>query len=132
MSDEEKKSKIITDEDWKQQAKQEKEKLKEQSQEEVESTDSKEKSGEGAPLPPPDFMTLVNSIVMQSFYHLGMINDPQSDKKPPVNLDMAKYNIDLLQVIEDKTKGNLNEQESQVLSMALHEIRMHYVQAAQK
>jgi hypothetical protein len=45
-----------------------------------------------------------------------------------VALDLAKFNIDLLGVLEAKTKGNLTDAENQTLSRALYELRMHYVE----
>ena len=50
--------------------------------------------------------------------------------EPQVNLDMAKFNIDLLGVLEEKTKGNLSPDEQKLLDTALYETRMRYVQVA--
>ena len=47
-----------------------------------------------------------------------------------VNLDMAKHNVDLLAVLDDKTKGNLSPEEQQLLDTALYETRMRYVSVA--
>ncbi len=128
MGDEaDKKPKIIHDEDWKQQAQQEKEKISD--------VKGAAANGEAAEayrdLPPASFLTLVNSLVVQTLYSLGRLGDPGSQQAPPVNLDLAKHHIDLLSILEDKTKGNLNAEESRGLSMALHEMRMLYVQTAQ-
>ena len=119
------KKKIISDEDWKTQAKQEKEKLSD--------TAKPADSGPaaGGPLPPADLAALVNSLVVQAMFCLGKLSDGKNEK-PQVNLDLAKHNIDLLGVIDEKTKGNLTEDESKMLSMALHEMRMLYVQEVSK
>ena len=132
MTDEEKKSKIITDEGWKKQAQSEKEKLgkKTQPDQPGESAPSSQaQPGPAGPLPPPDFLTLINSFMLQALYSLGRLGDP-NQQKSPVNLELAKHHIDMLQLIEDKTKGNLNDEEKKAMAVALHEIRMQYVQAA--
>lgn len=115
--------KIITDEDWKTQAQREKEKLQQKEK-------SQTPRRPAAAMPPANFMTLINSVMIQTLYCLGQIEDPNGGT-PPVNLDLAKHHIDMLQVIEDKTKGNLSEEETKALAMALHEVRLQFVQAAQ-
>ena len=82
------------------------------------------------PLPPACFLTLVNSLAMQALYFMGQLPD-QADKAPKINLDLAKHHIDTLNVLEEKTRGNLTDNESKALAMVLHEARMLYVQSAQ-
>ena len=118
---EEEKPKIITDEDWKTEAKKEKEKLKQQ-------TSGKNKADSGH-IPEANFLTLINTFMLQALLYMGKLADPNDkDSSKLVNLDLAKHNIDLLQVLEDKTKGNLTEEEKKALSLALHEVRLLYVQ----
>ena len=126
--DHNKEPKIVSDEDWKAQAKREKEKFREDEKQKTapESADQAPPSG---PLPPADFTTLVNSLLVQIYFCLGRFGDPQG-KKPEVNLDLAKHHIDMLEVLEEKTKGNLSDDESKKLALALHEARMQYVQTA--
>ena len=50
--------------------------------------------------------------------------------EPQVNLDLAKFNVDLLGVIEEKTKNNLSADEQKMLDNALYEARMRYVSVA--
>jgi hypothetical protein len=50
--------------------------------------------------------------------------------EPAVNLDMAKYQMDMLGVLEEKTKGNLTPTEQHLLDAALYEVRMRYVSVA--
>ena len=78
-------------------------------------------------LPKIDFSTFVLSINSSALVQLGMIEDPADGRKTK-NLPLAKQTIDLLAMLEEKTKGNLTEEEAQTLSMVLHEIRMQYVQ----
>ena len=128
MSDDEKK--IIADDNWKEQARKEKEKL---SEDQAEQSPGQEPASAGpggaGPLPPANVMTLINTLVMQAMYYMGKLSD-SANNNPEINLDLAKHHIDMLEVIEDKTKGNLTKEESNILSMALHEVRMLYVQTS--
>lgn len=142
MADEKKESKIVSDEGWKQQAQREKEKLTQQqgpahthqADEAAAESSATEAGGSGArrrgPLPAPTFMTLVDSLVLQALFCLGQLAE-KSAGPAHVDIDLAKHHIDMLQILEDKTKGNLTEQEEQALAVALHECRMQYVQIAQ-
>ena len=138
-TEDEKKPKIVSDENWKAQARQEKEKLSDPPDQPVQSesapadSDQDQTPDEQQPvnIPPASFMTLVNSYVIQTYYCLGKFADPEKGEKPQVDLDLAKHHIDMLSVLEEKTKGNLNDQEKKALSVALNETRMMYVQAAQ-
>ncbi len=79
-------------------------------------------------LPEASFPTLVNSLVTQILLYLGDLT-PRG-VEPQVNLDMAKFNVDLLGVLEEKTKGNLSPEEQKMLDNALYEVRMRYVSVA--
>jgi hypothetical protein len=79
-------------------------------------------------IPQPSFASLVQSIVTQILFYLGDLSPRGTE--PQVNLDMAKYNIDILGILEEKTKGNLTEEEKQILDAALYETRMRYVSVA--
>lgn len=122
----EEKPKIIIDDDWKAQAQAEKEKLAEQ----VEGEGQEDAAGPRE-LPPASFTTLVSSLTAQTFYALGGYEDPQTRKRY-VDLALAKHHIDTLVVLEEKTKGNLSEEEKKLLDQALYETRMQYVQIAQR
>ena len=108
--------KIHVDSDWKQEAQREKERLAKETEE----------TGRGGPLPPPSFLDIVNLILMQAVIGLGGMQGPGGQRIPP-NLDAAKHHIDLLGVLQEKTKGNLTEEEQQTLDAALYEIRMRFV-----
>jgi hypothetical protein len=79
-------------------------------------------------LPPASFSTLVQSIVTQILFYLGDLS-PQGGE-PMLNLDMAKHQLDLLTMIEEKTVNNLSPEERQMLDAALYEARMRYVSVA--
>jgi len=126
--------KIIVDDDWKAQAQAEKEKLAKEVEQQPAGTGRP--TGTGRPigpreLPPASFVTLVNSLMTQIFLALGGLEDPKT-KHRYVDLDLAKHQIDTLKVLEEKTAGNLNDEEKRVLDRALYETRMQYVQIAQE
>jgi hypothetical protein len=79
-------------------------------------------------IPEASFPTLVSSLVTQVLLYLGDLT-PRG-VEPQVNLDMAKFNVDLLGVIEEKTRNNLAPDEQKMLDNALYEARMRYVSVA--
>ena len=79
-------------------------------------------------LPPADFATLVLSLGSSAVAYLGEA-PAGDDKKLARNLPMAKHAIDLLSVLEEKTKGNLNPEEKQILESLLFDLRLRYVEA---
>ena len=80
-------------------------------------------------IPPADFTTLVSSIATQALFSMGAMPDPQTGQRY-TNLDIARHHIDSLTVVEEKTKGNLTEDESKMLAGTLYELRQNYVQIA--
>jgi len=124
---------VVIDEDWKAQAQAEKERLARMEQQADSSATSQQTRQEQSPsrsLPQASFTALVSSLMAQVFFALGMIEDPKTHKRYR-DLELAKHNIDLLAMLEEKTKGNLTEEEKKVLDEALYEVRMAYVRAAQ-
>jgi hypothetical protein len=137
----EEKPSLHIDTDWKRQAQEEKKRLAEE-----EAKKAKEAApaapaaapGAAAPrgaaprgrseMPPASFPTLVQSILTQILFYLGDLT--QRGSEPNVNLDMAKHQIDILGILEEKTRGNLAEEEKQLLDTALYEARMRYVSVA--
>jgi hypothetical protein len=77
-------------------------------------------------IPPPDFWTLVSMFSTQSMVALGLVPHPTT-RKPEVNLPLARHFIDMLGVIETKTKGNLEPQEEKLLTSTLHDLRMIFI-----
>ena len=126
------------DDDWKKQAQEEKRKLAEEAKAREEAAAAASKpaaattSGAGAirarELPPADFTALVQTMLTQAGYYLGEYAG--ADGEPVVDLDGAKFQIDLLGVIEEKTKGNVSPAEQSVLDGALYELRSRYVSIA--
>jgi hypothetical protein len=120
--------KLIIDDDWKNQAKAEKERLAKEAEAKAAAQGA---AGGGTPGLPEEvtLMELVKLLATQALMYLGAFPDPQTGKAM-VALDVAKLNIDLLAVLEEKTKGNLTDEESQALSGTTHELRMQFVEVA--
>lgn len=129
----EKEKKIIVDEDWKAEAQKEKEVSTAREKTEKEKQQQKEPSaedGKHGPLPPGNFAALVSMLTTQALFAMGMIKTGDDQQKKP-DLEMARYNIDMLQTLEEKTKGNLTEPEEQVLKDTLNQIRMAFVKVSE-
>ncbi|MEM6258945.1 MAG: DUF1844 domain-containing protein [Planctomycetota bacterium] len=131
MSDEDPSPILHVDDDWKAQAQAEKAKLAEKEKASKAGTDDAGTPTQAGPgqIPPADFTTLVSSIATQALFSLGAMPDPQTGQRY-ANLDVARHHIDSLSVLEDKTKGNLTEEESKMLATTLYELRQSYVQIA--
>jgi Domain of unknown function (DUF1844) len=87
----------------------------------------KGRGGEGAsPLGVPRFLDLVQSLQMGAMVGLGMLQGPDG-KRPPVDLPAAKDAIDLLGILQEKTKGNLTKEEEEILREGLYHLRMGYM-----
>jgi len=78
-------------------------------------------------LPPVDFISFLVSLASQVYLHLGDIEDPLTEKQER-NLPLAKQTIDLMGLLKDKTKGNLNPEEEKVFQGLLYDLRMRYVE----
>jgi hypothetical protein len=82
-------------------------------------------------LPHIDFATFVLSLSHSALMHLGEAPHPE-DGRVEKNLPLAKQNIDLLGLLEEKTKGNLTGDEERLLSQVLFDVRMRYVELTKK
>ena len=78
-------------------------------------------------IPEASFSLFVSSLVTQALFSLGEVENPFS-KTIEQNLDQAKFTIDTLQIIKDKTSGNLTDDETKLLDTALYDLRMRYVE----
>ncbi len=125
MTDE---KKIIIDEDWKKQAQQEKEILKEKEKaEKAKETTDQGETEERGPLPEASLAGLINMLTTQALFAMGVLQvKGQEDREP--DLEMARFNIDMLDVLHQKTKGNLTADEEAALTNTLNELRMGFVQ----
>ena len=80
--------------------------------------------------PPIDFSTFVLSLASSAVYSMGEFQDPVSGKTS-LNLAQAKQSIDILSMIEEKTKGNLAAEEEKLLGHLLYDLRMKFISASQ-
>jgi hypothetical protein len=88
---------------------------------------SKSDASEEQPqFPEINFPTFVVSLNASALLHLGAIEDPTSGQKAK-NLPMAKQTIDILSMLEEKTAGNLNNEEKNLLKNILYDLRLMYV-----
>ena len=85
-----------------------------------------QKEGEGTRLPKIDFSTFVISLNSSALVQLGVLADPTTDEKSK-NLPLAKHTIDVLGMLEEKTRGNLNADEAHMLKSILYDLRILYV-----
>jgi hypothetical protein len=83
------------------------------------------------PLPEITFPTFLLSLSTSALIHLGLIPNPVSGRVE-ADLDLAKQTIDLLSLLKNKTQGNLDSEETQLLDSILYDLRMQYVEARQK
>lgn len=85
---------------------------------------------EDYPLPEINFPTFIFSLNSSALVNLGVMEDPASSQKTK-NLPMAKQTIDILGMMEEKTRGNLSDDEANMLKTMLYELRMLYVKESQ-
>lgn len=78
-------------------------------------------------MPEIDFATFILSLSHSALVNLGEAPDPDT-QKIAVSLPIAKQNIDLLGLLEEKTKGNLTGDEERLLAQVLFDLRMRYVE----
>ena len=77
-------------------------------------------------MPEVTFTAFVMSLNTSALFHLGEISDPTTGEKQQ-DLVLVKHTIDTLQLLEDKTKGNLTDEERDFLKNALSDLKMRYV-----
>jgi len=78
------------------------------------------------------FVGFVVSLVHTAYVHFGDVADPESAAPQAADLPAAQQIIDILALLEEKTRGNLSAEERQVLEQALYELRLRYVQVSQQ
>lgn len=83
----------------------------------------------GDNLPKIDFSGFILSLYSSGLVQLGKVEDPSTGKKS-INLDLAKHTIEMIAMLEVKTRGNLTKDEESLLKALLSEIRLAYVEAS--
>src|SRR5262245_3196300 len=89
--------------------------------------------GEEAPraLPPLDFSTFILSLASTAMVHLGQLPGPEGEEVHR-DLPAAKQAIDMINMLEEKTRGNLDESEEKLLRSVLYDLRVAYVDAQKR
>ncbi|HEY3138032.1 MAG TPA: DUF1844 domain-containing protein [Blastocatellia bacterium] len=82
-------------------------------------------------LPEPSFLNLVNMLGVEAAMHLGLIKTP-GEEQPPVDLESAHHLIDMLGMLQTKTRGNLTPEEDSLLENALADLRMQFVAVSRR
>lgn len=117
MSASDSEPKIVVDDDWKTRVEREKQ--------QAEAGEQGANEGQ-QPYPEASFELLVTTFSMQAMAAMGLLGGPGGAAQPP-DLGMARHLIDLLGVIDEKTRGNLNAEEAAMLEQMLHQLRMLYL-----
>src|SRR3954469_14613878 len=124
MADE---KKIIIDEDWKSQVQAEKEQAA-KSKTSGNSGAAESDTGESdLPMPPATFELLLTTLATEALVAMGQVPHPATGK-PQAHRNQAKYLIDTIDVLHEKTKGNLAADEQELLESMLHQLRMLFIQ----
>ena len=113
---EESEPKIIVDDDWKEQVQREKEQLEQ----------NDEEPAPGQQLPDASFGFIVTSCATQALSAMGFVPNPLTGKAEP-DKALAKHLIDSLGILQEKTAGNLTDEEGELLNETVHQLRMAYV-----
>jgi hypothetical protein len=84
------------------------------------------------PIPPANFSFLVESILMQTQMQLGLFRfgEKEEDQENEPNLPLARHSIDMLGMLQEKTRGNLTIEEQRLLENGLTELRFRFVQVS--
>jgi len=124
MTEDSEAPKLHVDADWKAEAEAEKQRLaQEQEAQEAETG----QGGGGGKLPEANFETLISTLATQALMAMGAIADPMSGQRF-LHLDLARHHIDMLNVVHEKSKGNLSEEEDKLLASTLYELRQRYIE----
>jgi hypothetical protein len=80
------------------------------------------------PLPPASFELLAFSLEAQAKIQLGLMHFGPADEKPEPDFELARHSIDMLAMLQEKTRGNLSLEEQRMLENSLTELRFRFVQ----
>lgn len=93
---------------------------------------SSEGGGDDPRLPAIDFSTLVLSLSTTALYQMGLAPDPVTGEKGEPDLLLARQTIDTIEMLQAKTRGNLEDEEAKLVQSLLYELRMRFVEAGRK
>ena len=89
-------------------------------------------SDQDYPLPPATFEFLVISLKTQTEMHLGLLHYGEEKDRPAPDFRIARHSIDLLAMLEEKTRGNVTLEEKRLVENALTELRFRFIQAMEQ
>ena len=81
-------------------------------------------------LPPVDFPSFLISLGTSALFHLGIVPDPATGQPGEKHLALARHTIDTIELLEQKTQGNLSDEEVALFQNLLTELRMRFVEAS--
>jgi hypothetical protein len=93
------------------------------------SDSDQEKQEPRMPLPPASFELLTFSLETQAKVQLGLMHFGPPEEQPEPDFELARHSIDMLAVLQEKTRGNLSLEEQRMLENSLTELRFRFVQA---
>lgn len=85
-------------------------------------------AGDSMGLPPVDFHTFILSLGSSALLHLGELDDPGGSDEARPDLPMAKHTIDIIAMLQEKTRGNLSAPEERLMESLLYDLRLRYVE----
>jgi hypothetical protein len=100
----------------------------EKGQEDVKDQPPKQEETASHPMPEPNFTALVFSLSSTALFHLGEIPDPQTGEKKK-DIALAKHAIDTISMLQEKTAGNLTEEEKKFTESILADLRWRFIKA---
>lgn len=89
-------------------------------------------SDQNYPLPPATFEFLVLSLRTQTEMHLGLLFSGEKEDQPEPDFRIARHSIDLLAMLQEKTRGNTTTEEQRLIENTLTELRFRFVQAMEQ
>ena len=104
------------------------EKPEEEKKKEAPKTEDQRGETKMPPIPEVNFSSLIFSLSSSALFHLGEIADPETNEKKK-DLPLAKHAIDTIVILEEKTEGNLTEEEKRFIESVLTDLRWRYVRA---
>ncbi len=84
-----------------------------------------------AAFPPVDLPSFLISLGTSALFHLGIVPDPATGEPGEKNLALARHTIDTIALLEEKTQGNVTDDEAALLQNLLTELRMRFVEVSQ-
>ena len=84
------------------------------------------------PLPPATFEFLILSLKTQAEMYLGLLHFGNESERPEPDFRIARHNIDMMAMLQDKTRGNISLEEQRLVENAVTELRFRYVQAMEQ